>query len=74
MAPGEELPLAFEAAVDRGAVLGTDKVIVLATGPETASASARDSKADADASPLTPRERQIAGCLEVKVDAVAVAS
>jgi DNA-binding CsgD family transcriptional regulator len=51
---------AFETAVDRGALLGIDKIIALATGKENERTPARDSGPDAGASPLTPRERQIA--------------
>ena len=50
----------FEAAVDRGALLGTDEIIALATGRERKRTPAGESRADATASALTPRELQIA--------------
>jgi DNA-binding NarL/FixJ family response regulator len=51
---------AFETAVDRGTRLGIDEIIAVATGRKSERTSASENKADAAASPLTPRERQIA--------------
>lgn len=51
---------AFEAAVDRGALLETNETIALAAGTESARTPDGEGTASAAASPLTPREREIA--------------
>jgi DNA-binding CsgD family transcriptional regulator len=51
---------AFEAAFDRGARLGIDELVALATGEESKRTPTVETKSDSLMSPLTRRERQIA--------------